>query len=283
MRWPEIEAGTAVSLLGWRIVSRTRSRGRRRRPDILLVPVSKLARSLESASNKLRRRLRPFSDYDHTIPPEIVDDEFYAVIRSLARTASVHTVLEIGSSTGAGSTRAFVEGLSENPARPLLFCLEFSRPRYEELVARYANNPQVKCYNLTSVPQNRFPTEAEVASFYRERRSQLNRVPLREVLRWLRQDIRYVGRLEPGQNGIQMIKDENGVDRFGIVLIDGSEFTGSAELDEVYGADFILLDDIGTFKNLGNYERLVADPSYELRASNPTLRNGYAVFERRDV
>ncbi len=243
--------------------------------------MSKLVRSLQSASHKLRRTLLPFSDYDQTIPPEIVDDEFYEVIRSLARTASVHTVLEIGSSTGAGSTRAFVEGLDKNPARPLLFCLELSLPRYKELVERYAENPRVKCYNLTSVPLSRFPTEAEVTSFYRDRQSLLNRVPLREVLRWLRQDIRYVGRLDPSQNGIQRIKAENGVDRFGIVLIDGSEFTGPAELDEVYGADFILLDDIGTFKNLGNYERLVADPSYELQACNRTLRNGYAVFERR--
>ncbi len=243
--------------------------------------MSKLARSLESASQKLRRRLLPFSDYDQTIPPEIVDDEFYEVIRSLARFANVHTVLEIGSSTGAGSTRAFVEGLKENPTQPLLFCLELSLPRYKELVERYAQNPQVKCYNLTSVPLSRFPTEAEVISFYRDRESQLNRIPLREVLRWLRQDIRYVGRLGPTQSGIQIIKSENGVDRFGIVLIDGSEFSGAAELDEVYGADFILLDDIGTFKNLGNYERLVADPNYELGACNRNLRNGYAVFERR--
>ena len=111
-----------------------RPRSGDRRADILLVPVSRLARSLESTlrngSQKLRRRLLPFSDYDQTIPPEIVDDEFYEVIRTLARTATVRTVLEIGSSTGEGSTRAFVEGLSENPVRPRLFCLEVSHPRY---------------------------------------------------------------------------------------------------------------------------------------------------------
>jgi hypothetical protein len=237
--------------------------------------------TIRDLADKVRRRLRPFSDYDKTIPPEIVDDEFYEVIRSLASTAPVRTMLEIGSSTGAGSTRAFVDGLHKNANRPLLFCLEVSRPRFKELVARYVSDPQVKCYNLTSVPLSRFPTETDVISFYRERKSQLNRVPLREVLRWLRQDLRYVSRLGAPQDGIQTIKKENGVDTFGMVLIDGSEFTGPAELDEVYGADYILLDDIGTFKNLGNYERLVADPSYELQASNRALRNGYAVFVRR--
>jgi len=268
--------------LGGNLGGELRPRSGDRRADILLVPVSRFARSLESTlrsgSQKLRRRLLPFSDYDQTIPPEIVNDEFYEVIRTLARTATVRTVLEIGSSTGEGSTR---EGLSENPVRPRLFCLEVSHPRYKELVARYAENPLVTCYNLTSVPISRFPTEAEVISFYRDRPSQLNRVPLREVLRWLRQDLRYVGRLNASQNGIEAIKTEHSIDRFGIVLIDGSEFSGPAELDEVYGADYILLDDIGTFKNLGNYERLLADPTYRLRACNKTLRNGYAVFELR--
>jgi hypothetical protein len=229
----------------------------------------------------LRRRLLPYSDYDQTIPPEILDDEFYEVMRSLARTAAVDTVLEIGSSTGAGSTRALVEGLRANPAHPRLFCMELSRPRFEELVGRYGADPQIRCYNVTSVPLDRFPTEAEVSAFYLSHESKLNRIPLPEVLRWLRQDLHYVGRLGPGQNGIRMIKEENGVDTFGLVLIDGSEFTGPAELDEVYGAEYILLDDIGTFKNYANFQRLQADPTYRMTSMNPDLRNGYAVFERQ--
>jgi hypothetical protein len=248
--------------------------------------LTSLAKTVQSAVNagarKLRRTLNLGSDYDLTIPPEIVDDEFYEAITSLARTAPIRTALEIGSSTGEGSTTAFVQGLRANPNRPLLLCLEVSLPRFAELQRRYGQDPQVKCYNLTSVPLDRFPTEAEVTDFYNSRQSKLNKVPLREVLRWLRQDIRYIGQLDPTQNGIQMIKKQNGIDTFGMVLIDGSEFTGPAELDEVYGADYILLDDIGTFKNLRNYERLSDDPAYHLLASNVTLRNGYAVFERRD-
>jgi hypothetical protein len=191
----------------------------------------------------------------------------------------VDTVLEIGSSTGEGSTRAFVEGLRLNPRQPRLFCVELSRPRFERLVRRYKEDSQVRCYNVTSVPLERFPTEEQVIEFYHSRVSKLNRVPLPEVLRWLRQDIRYVTRLGASQRGISKIREENHIDRFGIVLIDGSEFTGSAELDEVHGADYLLLDDIGTFKNMTNFERLSADPAYRLVATNPTLRNGYAVFE----
>ncbi len=249
----------------------------------VLVPklTSSLQATLQTGARKLRRRLNLSSDYDSTIPPEIFHDEFYEVIRSLASKAPVKTVLEIGSSSGEGSTSAFVDGLRANPNRPLLFCMEVSKPRFLELTRRFGQDPQVKCYNLTSVALDRFPTEADVIDFYRSRSSKLNRVPLHEVLRWYRQDVRYMGRLGSSANGIQTIKAENGIDRFGIVLIDGSEFTGSAELDEVYGADYLLLDDIGTFKNFANYQRLSDDPAYHLMASNSELRNGYAVFERR--
>jgi hypothetical protein len=241
-----------------------------------------LKASLRASAYKLRRRLRPNSDLDQIIPPEIVNDEFYEKIRRLAQAARIRTMLEIGSSTGEGSTRAFVEGMHDNPNRPTLFCLEVSRWRFQKLQANYERNTQVRCYNMTSVPIDRFPTEADVIDFYRLRQSKLNVYPLGEILRWLREDIRYVNTLGPGQNGIQIIKDQNNIDTFDMVLIDGSEFTGLAELDEVYGAHFILLDDIGTFKNLGNYERLRDDPTYQLLATNAELRNGYAVFERRD-
>ena len=244
----------------------------------------RLSDSVQSAVRRsargLRERLLPYSDYDHTIPPEIFGDEFYDVIRSMARTAPVDTILEIGSSTGEGSTSAFVEGLHENPRRPKLFCVETSRPRFQRLVERYGHDPQVTCYNVSSIPLERFPKEADVIEFYRNRDSKMKRVPLHRVLRWLRQDLRYVRRLGPSRNGIQMIKEQNAIDRFGMVLIDGSEFTGEAELAEVYGADYILLDDIGTFKNLAGFERLRDDPEYRITASNPDLRNGYAVFER---
>ncbi|HSI61987.1 MAG TPA: hypothetical protein VLE43_02680 [Candidatus Saccharimonadia bacterium] len=43
------------------------------------------------------------------IAPEVLRDEFFDAIRNLARTAPIDTVLEIGSSSGEGSTQAWVE------------------------------------------------------------------------------------------------------------------------------------------------------------------------------
>ena len=85
-------------------------------------------------------------------------------------------------------------------------------------------------------------------------------------------DIDYVRITGVDEDGIERIRRENGIDCFDMVLIDGSEFTGKSELDKVYGARIILLDDINGFKNYDNYQRLVADKTYERIAENWRVR-----------
>lgn len=220
------------------------------------------------------------SELDFIIPPEVKDDELYDLIKKIACDEKLETVLEIGSSSGEGSTQAFVEGLNCYPHKPVLFCLELSLPRFKALKKRFADFPFVKCYNDSTVPLSSFPSEQEVADFYNSTKSGLNHYPLSRVLGWLKQDIDYVRNSDVPGKGIERIKRENCVTNFDMVLIDGSEFTGKAELDAVYGARIILLDDVNSFKNRENYDRLSADPQYELVRENWNLRAGYAVFKR---
>jgi hypothetical protein len=124
---------------------------------------------------------------------EIKNDEFYFALLQLAAQASIRTILEIGSSAGDGSTEALVKGLRENPNDDVhLFCVEISRPRFKALQARYATDPFVKCYNVSSVREDRFPSQQEVIAFYTSVPTALNRYPLDEVLKWLRHDIEYL-------------------------------------------------------------------------------------------
>jgi glycosyltransferase involved in cell wall biosynthesis len=214
------------------------------------------------------------------IPPEIKNDCFYDAIRKIAQKENIKTVLEIGSSSGGGSTEAFVSGLRENPNHPELFCMEVSKPRFDELKKRYAGDLFVNCYNTSSVPLENFPSVDKVIEFYKHTKSSLNNYTLEKVIGWLNQDIEYLKSSGVVQNGIQKIKQENNIDFFDVVLIDGSEFTGTSELEETYGAKFILLDDINTFKNYENHQRLIADPNYQLLEQNLSLRNGYSIFQR---
>jgi hypothetical protein len=233
----------------------------------------------KSVARHRQRRLHE-TKLDHLIPAEITDDAFCGVIEDVASTDGVHEILEIGSSTGEGSTAAWVRGARRNPTLPRLHCIEVSIPRHAALVERWSDHSFVHCYNVSSVPVERFPSTSEVEEFYRDVPSRLREFDLATVLGWLRQDIDYLREHALSSAGIAQIKDQHGIDRFDAVLIDGSEFTGKAELAEVYGARFLLLDDTETFKNWANARALAADPSYRLVQADASVRNGFALFER---
>ena len=221
------------------------------------------------------------SQLDAVIPAEIIHDRFYRWIARIAASPGVRTILEIGSASGTGSTQAFVDGALRNPVRPTLHCLEISRPRYAALCGRYADRDFVRCYNMSSVPAESFPTAADIDAFRRRVWTRFRFIRRRTVVGWLEQDLEYLRRHELSAHGIRRIREAAGITHFDAVLIDGSEFTGRAELAEVYGARFLLLDDIRTYKNYGNYHSLRRDPEYRLIARARWLRNGFAVFERR--
>ena len=221
------------------------------------------------------------SELDRIIPPEIAGDELFRAIARICWKAELRNVLEIGSSAGGGSTSAFAIGLSHNPGKPRLFCLEISKPRFEKLRQAYASFPFVHCYNASSVPASSFPSAATVTDFYCKQPTNLNKATLETVLGWLEQDIHYVTQSGVPQNGIELIKADNQIETFDMVLIDGSEFSGESEMDEVYGAGIIALDDVNAYKNANNYVRLKGDAQYRLLMENLRLRNGFAIFQKR--
>lgn len=223
------------------------------------------------------------SDLERKIPPQIIGDDFYSLIMKVASRPDIHTILEIGASAGEGSTEAFVTGMRTNPSSPVLYCLEISHARFSELSTKFADSPAVRCYNASSVPERSFASEDEVLDFWLKRTSKFSAFPLPLVLSWLSQDKAYLKSSGVADNGIREIMEQNKIAQFDVVLIDGSEFTGKAELDLIYGARIVFLDDIDTFKNYENFRRLSFDPIYELKHENHTLRNGFAMFEKLKI
>ena len=219
------------------------------------------------------------SELDRLIPPEIAGDTFHHTLERLAATAGVRTILDIGASSGEGSTAALVAGAGRNPDSPVVHCIEVSIPRHAALERRYRDTGFVHCHNISSISLDRFPTEADVDAFRRRTWTRFRFIRRSLVMGWLRQDIDYIEARGLSGNGIRDIRDRFGIDRFDLVIIDGSEFTGRAEMEDVYGARFIALDDVRTFKNHDNRRRLERDSSYRSIAAG-RLRNGFAVFER---
>ena len=217
---------------------------------------------------------------DVIIPGEIKNDSFYDALRTLAALPEVRTILEIGSSAGGGSTEAFVSGLKarSNPAD--LYCMEVSATRFAQLRDTYKAYEFVHCFNVSSVPLSDFPSHEAVGTFLDTVQSALRAYPKATVLSWLDADLDYVKSHGFDANGIQLIKSERGIEHFDVVLIDGSEFTGEAELRNVHGAKYIALDDINAYKNWKNYFQLKEDPNYELISEDRSVRNGFCIFKR---
>lgn len=218
---------------------------------------------------------------DIIIPPEVLNDDFSAILSEIAGRKEIKTILEIGSSSGSGSTQALVNGiLKKDFQNTKLFCMELSRARFLNLVNTYKDKDFIKPYNLSSITISEFPSEGEVAHFYNTVKTNLNLYSLETVLSWLKSDVEYINHNCLDFCGIEFIKSCNQIKKFDFVLIDGSEFTGEAELQHVWGAKIIALDDVNTFKCFAPFKRLIDHYSYKLIKKDLSLRNGYALFER---
>lgn len=214
--------------------------------------------------------------------PEIYNDELFFKIVDLVGDRRPAHILEIGSGAGRGSTQAFIKGsqYSMNPVR--LYCIEAHKDRYAKLKELENTHRTLFAYNVSSVSVGDYMTDVEVEDFYNthEDMQNIRKFPLEEIKRWRNDEISYIVKNDTKQNGIEIIMAEHKLSKFDMVLIDGSPFTGGAELRAVYGAGIIILDDTVDIKNCGACEQLRADPAYGLIAENPELRNGYAVFGR---
>ena len=219
---------------------------------------------------------------DLIIPAEIKNDSFYHLLNSVAQLSEVKNILEIGSSSGQGSTEALVLEIRNrrDSSEVSLFCMEISKARYLMLQEAYKSDNFVKCYNLSSIASNEFPLESEIINFYNCVRTTLNRYPLQTILSWYSQDLDYINQNGIAINGIKHIKEDNKLNNFDLVLIDGSEFTGERDLWSVMGSKFIALDDVFAFKCWNAYQTLLHHSSYSLVCCDFNTRNGYAFFKR---
>ncbi|MCP6759270.1 MAG: glycosyltransferase [Fischerella sp. CENA71] len=170
------------------------------------------------------------------------NDELFHKIQKLLSEEDVKTAILIGASANEGSTEAFLTGIQKNQNKPIAICINFSTPKFVKLQTRYTNDFYVKCYDISSI---------------------------------LDKNVSHILDLV-----INKIQKSNQIHHFDVMVIDSSELTISAELSSMCEAKFVILDDISTFENYNNYQKLLLTPNYVLVAHNPSLRNGYAIFKK---
>jgi hypothetical protein len=117
-----------------------------------------------------------------------------------------------------------------------------------------------------------------VTDFYQHQPDKLKDYPLEVVLQWLRGDISEMATGSIEAEGIRQVRQATSGVPFDLVVIDGREFTGLAELQQVQGAKIVLLGCTRTFKNQRSMQLLAQDENYELLFTEPEVGNGYAGF-----
>lgn len=224
------------------------------------------------------------SHYTEIIPGEISMDEFSSQIEKLASKRENRYFLEIGSSAGDGSTRAFISQIEKRSDRDecRFYCLEISLDRYQKLTDAYRHLTFFQAFRNSSVPLSDYPTAMTITKFYISTKTNLRNHGLLKVLLWLRREIAYISNsgVLVDESGIVKVLREIAPHNLDVVLIDGSEFTGEAELLRVLGSKYILLDDTESFKCFNAKQILLRDTRYKLIKENSQLRNGYAIFEK---
>ena len=212
------------------------------------------------------------------IPPEIKNDDFYYHIIDLLSDNTIKTILELGASSGDGSTEAFISGIKNNNLDCMLFSIEPSIERFKLLKDRYTDK-RFYPINAASVDLSEFMTIDEITTFYNTTNTKINNFDINLVHTWLQEDITYIEKNNIRTGIIEDIKKNKNIEFFDVVLIDSSAFTGFAELEHIYGAKYIILDDINDIKNYNSYNKLIADSKYILLYENLTLRNGFCIFK----
>ena len=176
--------------------------------------------------------------------------------------------LEIGGGTGDGSTQCI--------ATKRLFSIE----NHPDRIGRHSMNLSarggVSVKGTATLPSLWMP-KYEVEDFYKNTKTNLNQYPLEQVLGWLNECLETAK--DYSTNAIEDIHFDYNVD-FNFVLIDGSPFSGEAELRCVrpFLAEkaIIALDDVNDIKNLANYNKLKGFA--KLLWEDWSVRNGAAIF-----
>jgi hypothetical protein len=208
----------------------------------------KLRRKVRNIVSRALRRAE--TTLGHMLPSslwEVRNHEFVQAIHDLAREEDIRAALIIGATLSGGSTKALLAGALANKNRPSVFCISDSPPRFISLHRDLSNQAAVKWYRLS--PSSLENPSAEL------------------------------------EQTVHKIKEDNQLDFFDLVLIDGSELNHHVTMShsaskELHAARFVLLDDINNVSNYENHNGLLRDPNFVLVDHNAGLRDGYAIFKK---
>jgi len=210
-----------------------------------------------------------------------ITDQFGRSIFDTVLKYKLKRVLEIGSWDGTGSTQCFLGAMQIlNDEDKRLTCLEVNTERYSKLVENISPYKWAKAYNKSSVSFKHL-TYTNFNDIWNSPYNGMQKHPTPSsydtVEKWFNEDIDSIKRIEPGY-----LEEDNLF--YDAVLIDGSEFTGYSEYTLLKDrVNVLFLDDYyKSFKTNQIVRELEKNNKWEVISFSRDLRNGFAVFKRKE-
>jgi hypothetical protein len=212
------------------------------------------------------------------LPMAGLEAEFVEKMYGLGRNARIDSAL-LNGAAHAPHWLALLKGLLENPGRPTVQCIEALETSAAHVRRMFPDQFGLTVHCASAVRESDMPDVSVVAQFHASTSGPLAQYPLVQVLGWLREDL---ARAQlSGAGVIGRLREVRSHAPFGLVVIDGSEFSAQAELQLLIGANIICLGSTRTFKGQGNLRLLSADPRYVQMLERADQAQGLAVFMTR--
>lgn len=210
-----------------------------------------------------------------------LNDEFgRAISETIVKYKYIHN-LEIGAWDGKGSTQCFIDGMNQIDSNDkLLQCIEINTERYNELLETVKNVNYVKAYNMSSINKDSFIPQSfnEIwDSPHNNHRFGRQEYSRELVESWYEQDkVRF--------NDKGFLNSDLRLPEYDAVLIDGCEFSGYSEFLLLKDTTkcFMLDDVFHAYKGADAYYNLINDPEWLLIAEGRDVRNGFAIFRKKE-
>jgi len=216
------------------------------------------------------------------------EQQMASAIQNVILVKNYHTVLEIGSKDGDGSTQVFIEALKKVADYNknfvlrdsiMMYCVETDNGAFCNLVRNTAKYPWVVCCNGSSINIADFlPKDFDNDVWNSPFNGLSKQYSREEVLGWYQRDVAGLPKIHEEA----FISNSSKQRHFDVVLLDGGEFNGYSEYvllkDKVNC--FILDDTVKAFKNNQVYHELLEDTKWTCYAKNDNERNGWAIFVR---
>lgn len=204
---------------------------------------------------------------------ETIDEDLFFVIQHLILTnQDIKTVIDVRSDEGKGSVSAVLQGFYRRPEVKLFSIGQ--KPIHLENITTECDG----LFGITglSVALEEYISEKELKCFYNFIPGIMNFFNYSIFSKMLENELKIASVAEV--SCIAKVKEIHAIESFDLAILDGSFFTGVADLRQVYGARYIVLNSILSIKNYSNFIMLSNDKNYRMLHLNKESRCGYAVF-----